>query len=178
MQKFLVTDDKSLKEFGVELKKILEGIPDWRIIGIDGPMQSGKSTVVTKFISKLLNEKIFDLDSLIKIDETTITYEKITTIDPNTRYIVDGILNKETLKHFGIVADLNIYVKKMANYGWTERNWLDRAIVSDYGLDENFKADNVERQIFRYHEDYSPVENADLIIEISEDYVTRDFKQT
>lgn len=175
MQKFSITDDQSLKAFGVELKKILKKIPDWRIVSIDGAMQSGKSTIITTFISKLLNAARLDLDTVISIDESNVIFRGQLKIETHKKYIADGILNRYILDHFNLTNDLSIYVKKMVNYGWVERNWLDKELVADYGLDESFKSSNIDRQIYRYHNEYSPVENADIVIEMSEDYVTKDF---
>jgi len=175
MQKFSIINDQDLTTFGVVLSKVLLGHPDWKIVGIDGAMQSGKSTLITKFIANYLNAKILDLDSFINIDETSIIYTKSLQIEPTAKYIADGILNREILDHFNISADIYIYVKKMANYGWTERDWLDKELVADYGLNTGFQSSSIDRQIYRYHNEYSPIENADIILEISEEYVTKDF---
>lgn len=173
-EKFSINNDQDLTTFGIELSKLLLEFPDWKIVGIDGAMQSGKSALITKFIAEHLNAKILDLDSFINIDETSIIFKNL-LIDPNTKYIADGILNREILDYFNVSADLNIYVKKMANYGWTERDWLDKELVAEYGLDTSFQSSNIDRQIYRYHNEYNPVENANIILEISEEHVTKDF---
>jgi len=170
----VINSDKDLTSFGNKLKITLRGIPKWKVIAVDGPMQSGKTTVVTKFLSGLLNAEIINIDSLIKIDTKCIIYKKSSLgLDSGKRYIVDGILNRKFLKKFGLIANINIYVKKMANYGWVERNWLDKEIIKDYGLDEGFKANNIDRQIYKYHNRYRPVENADEVLEIAESYVDK-----
>lgn len=166
----------------IDFKKLYDSINeflkqknDWKIISVDGPMQSGKSTYITPELVKYYKAEAIDLDSYISIDENSIIYKKDFQINNNKKYIADGVLNREILNHFKLSADLNIYVKKMANFGWAERDWLDIEIVKDYGLNKSFSSSNIDRQIFRYHNEYKPVENADIVIEIAEEFVTSDF---
>lgn len=176
MNKFKIASEHDLNIFGNHVLEELNQNPDIKIIGIDGAMQSGKSKIIREHLINVLNAELIDIDKLIKIDETSIIYvESEILVLESKVYIADGILNKEVLQHFNIQPDLNIYVKKMANYGWVERDWLEKEFISDYGIDETYKQSSIDRQIFRYHNQYEPVKNADVIVEVAEYFVTRDF---
>lgn len=177
--KYTVTNKNELKSFGRDISKLISQSKDIDIIGIDGVTQSGKSKYIRAELIETLGAELIDIDKLIQIDETSIIYKtENLNLVPGKLYIVDGILNREFLHHYDFAADLNIYVKKMASYGWTERDWLDNEIVSDYGIDESFQRSPINRQIFRYHNEYKPVERADVMVEITEEFVTQDFPKS
>lgn len=171
-----IASENQMEKFIEDFLTRVSNLPAKGIIGVDGATQCGKSKYVTSKLAKALKAKIIDLDTFIKIDNTDIIYKNISiSISKNKWYIADGILNRKILEHYGLKPKFSIYVKKMVNYGWVDQDWLDEVFIKDYGENQAYLFNNIDKQIKSYHKEYDPTVNADYVLEITENYITQDF---
>ncbi len=146
-----------------------------RIIVVDGFEGVGKSHWISEILS---NKKIpvLHVDDFVKRQSKVDLYVLKSRVGllnqikaTNKPLIIEGILIRKILCNINVKPDLWIYVKKMCNFGWCEMSWLDKEYIRDYQPDISFYMEKPRyRQLFKYHINYEPQNNADLVVEINE----------
>lgn len=161
------------------LKKILNFRDETRILIVDGPMQCGKTSLVSPSISKIFKIPVINIDKhLIKNDTYlhNINYcdlkENINKkLENNNNIILEGILIKKYIDYINIGEVYWIYVKVMNNGRWVNCNDCDVDKIVEYNMDTSLLESNpLYSQILSYHKEYYPHTNADLIIELDQDF--------
>lgn len=118
----------------------MAGIKPYRIIGIDGIDDSGK-TYLSKVIGKELKRPVLSLDEYLVKDKETyvenLRYDAISALMKENRlgFIIEGICLLDILKKLRWHADCLIYIKRINTRG----EWLDE--------DECLITDSIEERI-------------------------------
>lgn len=154
------------------------------LVAIDGVDGTGKSRLFAPMIARIVGAKrVLSLDKFTHKShgEYSINNKSLELLDSqiqkfrNTNpVIVEGVLIMRYLSMIKMKPTLWVYIKKMVNYGWEERDWLDDEFMKDYPpSNEHLKSllsDPLRKQLYRYHKQYSPYRSADLVLEVNENY--------
>jgi len=132
------------------------------LVGIDGWMGVGKSSLATRLAAEL-DVTLCDADDFLVRDQGSyIDHIRFEQLQSNlnaqtTLCFVSGVCLRQVLMRAEIVAAKNIYVKRMATWGWADGDELDGPMLdmpdaSGHALRAELRA---------YHSAWSPHQSAD-----------------
>jgi hypothetical protein len=159
-------------------KKEIESLPKC-LIAVDGVDGVGKSKLISPSISTVLNIPVISTDCYVDKDgnekDWYLVGSKLETLRRDIKseapgVVVDGAVIRDTLDKLKIKPTIWIYVKRMADWGWCERNFLDEEHVKEWCRRAPPEGDCRKYvQYLNYHQKYQPHQKADLVLEIKED---------
>lgn len=132
------------------------------IVGIDGWMGAGKTTLANA-LAKRLDGSVFDLDSALVHDQKVYVSalrmsEVSEALATHPRpLIVSGICLLEVFENVGTQLDARVYIKRMATWGWADEDELNGI---DFGIPEAC-GDAVRQELRHYHQKWQPHLHAD-----------------
>lgn len=139
--------------------------PGGAIVGIDGWTGAGKTTLA-KALAGRLNGSAYDLDSALIPDRKCYLpalrlNEIAEALGTRSGFLfVSGICLREALDRAGCAADVHIYVKRMATWGWPDEDELEGGALSELRGSTGGEAMRQEMRI--YHERELPHLRADF----------------
>lgn len=161
---------------------------DFKIIGVDGPDGSGKTTFLTPKLAKITNAQILSLDTYLKKhnDEyfNCLNFIQLASDLAQTKdgsIIIEGILLLKVLEKLGIKTDYMIYVTDNTwlydwnnEYGQYYNLELDRIITKveeqcnkinyAFGEKTDFKLKGLKKELYEYSYKYKPIDKANSIL--------------
>lgn len=133
------------------------------IMGIDGWTGVGKTTLAQQLATSL-GASFYDLDSALTRDQqsylSALRLSEISGALANTAgaIVVSGICLRHILKRVERRADTNIYLKRMAVWGWADE---DEIVVRASCECPVSGADRLRQEMREYHSAFAPHRNAD-----------------
>jgi hypothetical protein len=162
------------------LKEVIDLIKAPSVLILDGPMQSGKTSLVSQNIAKFFKIPVIHIDNhvvkndyyLHDINIIDFSKEVKNELENNKNILIEGILIKKYIETINISDVLWIYVKVVNNGRWVGCDEYDIDRIIEYGIDTSLSESNpLHNQILNYHKEYYPHTSADLIIELDQDFL-------
>ena len=99
-----------------------------RLVAIDGAHGSGKSTLA-RALANRLTAKLVEVDKFLVPNQghyiLSLDLKEITaSIDSENICILEGICMQKVVELTGLTPDFNVYVKRMAKWGWADEDDL------------------------------------------------------
>jgi hypothetical protein len=97
------------------------------VVGVDGWTGVGKTHLAGQ-LAETLNGLQFDLDAALENDRgcyvDALRTEEIRKVasEPSSLLLLSGVCMREALQRAGVQADLHVYVKRMAGWGWADED--------------------------------------------------------
>lgn len=146
-------------------RSISEEFPQCRIIAVDGWDGAGKTTLAVGLAHELgCSHYDLDADANAAGTKTFLTAERLSKAGKIIRSIsgpvvVSGVMVRKFLERLSIEIDVNIYVKRMAQWGWADH---DKTYSWEFAC-EFGESSELTREIFDYHQQYQPHLNAEFV---------------
>ena len=145
-----------------------------RLIAIDGAHGSGKSTLA-RTLAQAMNAKLVEADRFLTQQQGSympnLDCESIArAVDPEQLCILDGICMRQILSSSRLTADVHVYVKRMARWGWADEDDLmfDRPVedhlerlkknAAPFFDDGHIVQLGLWEEVIRYHANFRPYE--------------------
>jgi uridine kinase len=146
-----------------------------KIISVDGETGAGKSSLTRSFKCNS-NIEIISFENYYKkhtghyldvfyYDELK---EKIKEVLSSSKIaILDGICMDQILNNISLIADFKIYIKRLDSFKeWYFEKYLDEnKTMYEIILKENEENNGWFYDLVKYHRDYKPQDNSDVIFE-------------
>jgi hypothetical protein len=142
-----------------------------QIIGVDGFMQSGKTTLAFKLAEQLNGIRIGldcyangyrEVSSYVEKLRLPYLQSDINKLTSNFQFvIVDGVCLLDALDAISVRPNLTVYVKRVSGQGL----WHDGFHLEDYVADPKSVTDWLEACIYAYHSNRRPHELTNLTYE-------------
>lgn len=166
-----------------------------RIVGVDGSMQSGKSSLVAPAIKYALNARLIHLDHYLRRHGGkyfySIHFDKLRedikrALDSYDNVVIEGILLTKVLRHLHRAPEFTIYSCDSFWYRTWEGYAEDRESVKRIIHEEEAMTNRIYRalhpkwryvrfsrltkELYEYTHDYKPMAHADCIFIIDKYY--------
>ena len=182
---------QSLDEVYSHVKSVLDS-SEINIISIDGWTGSGKSHFLDNFeieANKLSIDDYFERHTGLYLDVIRYDELKKAISEVDGLIIIEGICILEVLDNIGINPDIKIYIKRLgAGETWFEEEYInektaedvfkeddkdleydivtgEKRVISDIEKELTKKRQGVFYDLVRYHYEYTPHINSDVIYE-------------
>ncbi|QDU55494.1 hypothetical protein [Aeoliella mucimassa] len=160
-------------------------------IGIDGCMNSGKTTLAD-YVAKELPATVIHVDEYLNKGESHSHLEAIRMNELAAKLgesqesiqpiIVESICLLKVLEQLSVSPDLLVYVKRLSSGTWHDEMHMEESDSETFAfvtkvplLEEDTFLENSQKA---YHENFEPLQKADLIYERSEDQSCKEAPET
>jgi hypothetical protein len=150
-----------------EVDELVEALGDRvdqpTIVGIDGWTGVGKTTLA-KSLAEAMGGRAYDLDSALNRDQRAYTsalrlHEIADEVALSTGLLlVSGVCLRQVLQDAERSADLHIYIKRMAAWGWAEE---DEIAGIDFPEFPGASGEILRQEMRLYHRKWQPELRAD-----------------
>jgi len=150
--------------------------PKSQIISIDGIDGVGKSTLAAQ-LADSLNRQHIDLDAFLNKNKRTYTEEiriddfKKSIHSTLSPIILSGVCMQAVLNRANLVSDCLIYLKRISLSGWVDDDFINGNELEEMtkSLSKPTTSYPFQTELLKYHQDYRPHINADIIFLRHED---------
>lgn len=141
------------------------------VIAIDGVDGAGKSTVAVRLAESLNCGTALDVDSFLEREqEKYVGALRIDLLRQQVQQrdggpvVLAGICMREVLDRIGLQADLHVYVKRMAVWGWADEDEVEGLQIDE--IERLLGSENaLKRELKAYHSRFKPHLRADVTYE-------------
>ena len=140
-------------------RHVRANLPRVSVVGIDGWTGVGKTTLATN-LAKAAGGQCLDLDEFLERDRKryvgAIRLDELrSSLSTSARPLfISGICIREVLTEVGLTPDLNVYVKRMASWGWADEDELDGDVIPE--VNQSGGAAGLRREMRAYHRRWQP----------------------
>jgi hypothetical protein len=146
-----------------------------RVVAIDGVDGSGKSYLRAQLAACIEGSTEVDLDDhLVRNQKKFVGALRLDDLAANLPrqgfVLISGVCMRDVLQRIGLSADVHIYVKRMARWGWADEDEVEGpatvALTEAAGIAG--RASALAAEVIAYHQRFRPQDCADIIYERQE----------
>jgi hypothetical protein len=161
------------KDFAGVLKAITALRTDsLRIVAIDGLPGSGKSTLGEQVAAALGAQQVDFVDFLVKdqgefVGALRTDELAVALTSPPGLVIASGVCMLQVLDRLDFKADVLVYVKRMAIWGWADEDEVVGDQLEELARLNGMSPDDLplHLEVREYHREFVPHERADVVLE-------------
>ncbi|MFN9775432.1 MAG: hypothetical protein ACK54X_22790 [Burkholderiales bacterium] len=143
-----------------------------RLIAVDGVTSAGKSTLRAQLCEALPEFTPIELDDYLVKDTgkyvDALRFDELSVrLESAPRKVVSGVCVLLALRRFGLTPDVHIYVKRMAKWGWADRDEVEGEEIEELAQAVGVSAADfsLHLEVRAYHRGVAPQRVADIVLE-------------